>query len=232
MATSEWTDNIPDMDNQVTTEIPQIEKNFEEIKEILDDITDGTVGTTNTTSFNLKKLGLQNIWIPASALIPTDTSGAAIGTNEYATNDIMADYLAFDGATEEYAAVNLIMPQGWNRSTIKAKFAWSPGDSACTAGDKVEWELGGVAISDDDAIDASLGTTQVISDTVLAGKNGDLHISGATPAITIGGTPTLGDLIHLKVSRNVDSANDDMTEDAWLFGIFLQITINTAVTAW
>lgn len=231
MATSEWTDNAPAMGNQVSTEIPQIEKNFEEIKEILGDVTDGVVGTTDTASFQVKTLVPQNIWIPAGALIPTDTNGAAIGTNEYATNDIMADYLAFAGATEEYAAFNAAMPEGWDRGTIKAKFYWAPGDSACSAGDTVEWELGGVAISNDDAIDASLGTTQVISDTVLAGKDGDLHTSGATPAITIGGTPALGDLIHFKVSRNV-SGTDDMTEDAWLFGVFLQITIDLAVTGW
>lgn len=231
MATSEWTDNAPAMGNQISTEIPQIEKNLEEIKEILDDITDSTVGTTDTASFQIKTLVPQNIWIPAGALIPTDTNGAAIGTKEYATNDIMKDYLAFDGAAEEFAGCDFPMPEGWDRGTIKAKFYWAPGDSACSAADTVEWELGGVAISNDDAIDASLGTTQVISDTVLAGKDGDLHISGATPAITIGGTPALGDLIHFKVSRNV-GGTDNMTEDAWLFGVFLQITINTAVTAW
>lgn len=231
MASSEWTDNSPAMGNQVSVEIPQIEKNLEEIKEILDDITDGTVGTTDTASFNIKKLGLLNIWIPASYFEPTDTNGAAIGINEYATNDIMKYYLAFDGATEEFAGCDFPFPEGWNRGTIKGKIYWTPGDSACTAGDTVEWELGGVAVSNDDAIDAAIGTTQVISDAVLAGKDGDLHISGATPAITIGGTPALGDLIHLKVSRNV-GGTDNMTEDAWFFGVLLQITVNTAVSAW
>lgn len=231
MSTSEWVDDIPAVGNQIATDIVKIEKNLEEIKEILDDLTSGTVGTTDTGSFELTKLTTQNIWIPASYFIPTDTNGATIGTNEYATNDIMKDYLAFDGATEKFAGCDFPFPEGWDLGTIKAKFHWAPGDSACTAGDTVEWKLGGVVVSNDDAIDASLGTAQVISDTVLAGKDADLHVAGATPAITIGGTPTLGDLVHLKVSRNV-SGTDDMTEDAWLFGVFIQLTIDQTVTAW
>lgn len=231
MATSEWTDNIPSSGNQIATDLTKSEKNFEEIKEILDDLTDGTVGTTDTASFNLKSFGYQTIWIPAGYFTPTDTNGAGIGTYEYATNDLMRDYLAFDGTTEEFACCDFPFPEGWDRGTIKAKFCWAPGDSACSAGDTVEWEIGGLAVSNDDALDASLGTTQVISDTVLAGKDGDLHITGATPAITIGGSPALGDLIHIKISRNV-SGTDDMTEDAWLFGVLLQITVDQSVTTW
>lgn len=173
----------------------------------------------------------ETYWIPASAMISLTTNGASGGTNEYATNDIMLDYYAFDGATEEFVAFSLPLRENWDRSTIKIKFKWSPGDSACTAGDTVEWELAAGALSDDDAIDAALGTSQIISDTVLAGKDADLHISGATPALTVGGTPALGDLLHFKISRNV-SGTDDMTEDAWLFGAFIQIKKTQTVSAW
>ena len=175
---------------------------------------------------------LANIWIPASSMVPLITNGAVIGENEYATNDVMVDYLAFDGATEQYAAFTLVMPESWNRSTIKAKFYWAPGDAACTAGDTVEFQLQGISVSDDGAMDdAFTDTGEVISDTVLAGKNGDLHITSTTPAITINGSPALSDLINLKVSRNV-GGTDDMTEDAWLFGVMLQITMDKPITAW
>ncbi len=173
----------------------------------------------------------ETYWIPASAMISLSTDGASPGTNEYVTNDIMVDYFAFSGATEKYVAFNLPLRENWDRSTIKIKFFWSPGDSACTAGDTVEWELAAGAYSDDDTIDAALGTSQVISDTVLAGKDADVHISGATPALTVGGTPALGDFIHYKLSRNV-SGTDDMTEDAWLFGAFIQIKKTQPVVSW
>ena len=173
------------------------------------------------------------IWIPAGAMTPTTTSGAEAGTNEYATNDINLDYFAFDPATEEYVEFDIVMPESWDRGPIKAKFYWAPGSSTATAGDVVEWKIQAGAISDDDAIDTALGTAQVITDTVLAGLDGDLHISGATPAITVGGSPALGDLIHFKVSRNSTSANDTMDgEDAWLFGVLIQFKKNQTVAGW
>lgn len=226
-----WNTGNPQMGNAVSDDIPDIEENFQELHDVVEAITDGTLGTTTAANFQVKKLVPQNIWIPAKIMTALTTNGAAAGTNEYATNDIMMAYFAFDGATEEYVAFNIAMPEGWNRGTIKAKFYWAPGDAAASAADTVEWELAAGALSNDDAIDAALGTSQVISDTVLAGVEGDLHITGATPAITVGGTPALGDLTHFKVSRNV-GGTDDMTEDAWLFGVMLQITISQAVTAW
>lgn len=174
---------------------------------------------------------IRRAYLPANAFTPTATNGATPGTNEYATNDIMADYLAFSGSTEQFAGLNLVMPPEWDRGTIKFKVYWAPGDAACTAGDTVEWEIAGGSLSDGDTIDAALGTAQVISDTVLAGKNAALHVSGATPALTIGGSPALGELIPLKLSRNV-SGTDDMTEDAWLFGVVVEYSVSNAVPAW
>lgn len=172
----------------------------------------------------------QAVYVPAAGMTPTTTNGAAAGTYEYATQDINMDYLAFDGATEEYAEFQFPMPENWDRGTIKAKFFWTSATGS-TAGDTVEWELAGGALSDDDAIDAALGTSQVISDTLLADNGADLQVSSATPAITIGGTPVLGDLIHFKVSRNV-GGTDDMTEDAWLLGVWIQYKVTNTVSAW
>lgn len=177
-------------------------------------------------------LDYKTYWIPAGAFIPTTTNGADADSYEYTTNDNMVDYLAFDGATEEYAAFNLPMGEAWDRSTIKAKFYWTPGDSAATAGDTVEWKLAGQAISDDDALDVAMGDAgEVMSDTVLAGVEGSLHKTGASPAITVGGTPLLADMIHFKVSRNVDGT-DDMTEDAWLLGVWIQYQVTNVTAAW
>jgi hypothetical protein len=175
--------------------------------------------------------GYATIYIPASSMKLLETNGAEAGSNEYATNDIMEEYLAFDGSTEEYVSKSFPMSERWDLGTIKLKYYWSPGDSACSAGDTVEWECAAGALSDDDAIDATLGTSQVISDTVLTGKDGDLHITSATPALTVGGTPASGDLIHFKFSRNV-SGTDDMAEDAWLFGARIQFALTEVPSAW
>ena len=175
---------------------------------------------------------IENIWIPAGSLIPLGTNGAGAGTWEHPVNLIVLDYFAFDGATVEAAAFNIALPDGWDLGTVRAKFYWSPGDVIASAGDKVEWGLAATSLPDDGAIDVALGTPQIIYDTVLAGVRDDMHITDPIPALTIGGTPLLQNLTHFKLYRNTGSANDDMTEDAWLFGIMLQLTIDQTVAAW
>jgi len=172
----------------------------------------------------------KTIFIPAASMTPTSTNGALPGTTEYVTNDINKDYLAFDATTEQYADVSFPMPEGWNLSTVKVKFYWTT-ETGSTAGDTVEWEIAGVAVSNDDAIDTALGTAQVVSDSVLADNGTDLQVTAATPALTVGGTPALGDLVHWKVSRNV-SGTDSCSEDAHLFGVLIQYLDNQAVAAW
>ena len=201
-------------------------------------IPDGfTLGSTAITATGTElntiadQYSYMTIWVDAGAMVSTSTAGAAAGTNEYATNDVNWDYLAFDtGGTEEQAQFKIVMPETWDLGTIKAKFYWSSA-SGSSAGDTVEWGLKGTSLSDDQAIDYAWGTEQVISDTVLAGTNGDLHITSATPAITIGNTPALNDLCAFEVHRNTDGT-DDMAEDAWLFGVLLQIGTTSTVSAW
>ena len=201
-----WNDSIPAVGNQISADVPDIEENFATLPYI-------------------------NIWVPATAMIPLTTNGAEAGENEYATNDVMLRYLAFDDATEEYAAFSLPMPENWNRLTIKAKFYWSSATGS-SIGDDVEWQLQGLAIGDSDPIDGAFTDVgEVITDKITAANGTDLQITSATPAITINGTPVLGDLVNLKVSRNV-AGTDDMEEDAWLFGVFLQLTRNEAVAGW
>ena len=161
------------------------------------------------------------VWVPAISMAPLDTNGAAFSSDEYATNDIMTDFFLFDGTTEEYVAWNMPLPPNWDQDVIRCIFYWAPDDSTCTAGDTVEWEVACLGLSNDDAIDTAPGTGQVISDVVLAGKDADLHITTTTPDITIGGSLSANDMVHFKISRNV-GGTDDMTEDARLFGVFVQ----------
>ncbi len=171
------------------------------------------------------------IYIDAGAMIPCTTNPALSGTKEYGTNDIDVDYYAFDaGATEERVQFKLKMPESWDLGTIKAKFDWSS-DTGSTSGDTVEWGIKAGALSNDDAIDAALGTAQVITDTLLADNGTDLQTTVATPAITVGGTPTLGDIIVFEIYRNTDGT-DDMAEDAWLMGVTIQFTNTSSIVAW
>ena len=162
------------------------------------------------------------------------TAGAATGT-KHGTNRSF-DYFAFDGgATEEKVFWKLVGPPGWDRSTIKAVSLWSPGDSACSTGDAVTMAVGAGAVGNGEAWDAALGTYRGVEDAVLAGKDTWLHIMAATPAITVGGTPALGDEITFGALRDTDGSlettSDDMAEDCWLRGCYIGWKLTNAVAA-
>ena len=197
-------------------------------------VTATDVYTIRTLAETKTDLGLDYniIYVDAAAMVGCTTNGAASGTNEYVTNDIEWDYFAFDGgATEERAQFKLVMPEDWDRSTVLAKFIWSTATGS-SAADTVEWGIKGQATSDDDAIDAAFGDAgEVISDTVIVENGTDLQITAQTPAITVGGTPALGDLITFEVYRNTDGT-DDCAEDAWLFGIEIQYKKTNTVSVW
>jgi len=189
----------------------------------------------STISGFLDKIGVQYdyLWIPAGAFTPTTTNGAGEhATYEFTTSDTTCYYLPFDGSTEEFADADVVFPPTWDRSTIKAKFYWTPASGA-SAGDTVEWQIQGLTIRNDDDIDgvAYTDTGEVISDTVLAGADSDLHITDKTPAVTLNGTGGVSNLVHLKVSRNV-GGTDDMAEDAWLIGVLIEYKRTNEVTAW
>jgi hypothetical protein len=164
--------------------------------------------------------GTTQEYIPASAMVPRVTNGAAIGSQELATNDVNEEYLLFDSTTEEFADFWWLPPSTWDAGTVTAVAYWD-GSTGATAADTVEWEVAGRSYANDDARDQAAGTGQVISDALLA--VGDEHITSATPAITIAGTPTTSQRVRFTVSRNV-AGTDDMAEDAKLFGIRLNWT--------
>ena len=173
------------------------------------------------------------IYIDAAAMVPSTTTGAEAGTNEYETNDIDWDYLAFDGSSDESCQFKLVMPENWDRGTIKAKFYWSTA-TGTTAGDVIEWEIKAGALSDSDPIDDGLGSPVAVSDAVLANNGTDLQISAASGAITVGhpSTIALNDMITFEVYRDADGGVDDFTEDGWLFGVLIQYKSTNTVAAW
>lgn len=176
----------------------------------------GTAATTSSDAY-VPKQRYRTLWVGAGAMTPATTAGAAPATIETTTNDVAYDVYKFDGATAESVWFNLRMPDEWDRGTVKAAVYWEPDAGGSGA---VTWGISGLADSNDDALDSAVGTEVLVSDSVIA--VGDLHITAETAAITIGGSPALGDLIAFRVRRVPSDSGDTMTQDACLIGVAIQ----------
>lgn len=156
--------------------------------------------------------------IPASAMYGATTNGAASGQIETATNKINALVLDFDQSTEEYAWFVIPAPNWWDLGTITAVFDWT---AASGSGDVI-WGCAALARSNDDALDTALGTAQTVTDTLITAN--DEHLTSATSAITIGGTPAKADNLYIRVYRDADAGGDTLNADARLIAVTLYFT--------
>lgn len=179
-------------------------------------------GTIEVDAPNVVKRGeVEEIWIDAAAMVPRTTNGAEAATEELATNDVMIDHYLFDSVTEEGVQFKFVFPRSWDKGTIQAKFYWD-GATGATASDGVTWGIAAQARSNDDALDNAFPASVDTDDALLA--VGDTHITAASAAVTISGTPADDDLILFEITRVVGDANDNMAEDAKLLGVYIQFT--------
>lgn len=169
--------------------------------------------------------GEHTIFIPAGAMIPRTTNGAAPGTTELAMNDIMLKSLDFDTTTEEGAGFWIGMPKSWNEGTFTCEFFWT----AASGSGGVAWGIAGYSFSNDDPLDTAVSGQQVVTDTLIA--TNDLHLTSATSAITVGGTPAEGDMVYFEITREVANGSDTIAADAKLLGIRLKFTNNASTDA-
>lgn len=168
-------------------------------------------------------IGKQTVWVPAGAMTARTTNGAASGTTESTTNKVMNKTLDFDTTTQEFAQFTVAFPKGWNEGTVTFIPFWT----AASGSGGVVWGLQGVALSNDDAIDTAFGTAQTSSDTLIAAL--DVHVGPESSAITIAGTPAVGDICYFQINRTVSDGGDTLGVDAKLIGIQLLYTIDSNV---
>ncbi len=173
----------------------------------------------------LKKVGKETIWVPAGAMTARTTNGAASGTTELATNDVMLPTFDFDTTTEEGVGFWVGFPKSFNNSTVTYEAYWT----AASGSGGVAFGVAAYAFSDDDAMDTAVSGQQIVTDTLITAN--DLHRTSESSAITIGGTPASGDLVYFEVTREVANGSDTLGVDAKLIGIRLFFTTNASTDA-
>ena len=176
--------------------------------------------TVNALKGTDKVTGTQEIWIPAGAwsVDPTACTGADISTS--LVTDKYITTIDFDTCTSEDAQFLWHPPLNWDYCTVRFQVLWTnTGGAACQT---IDFDLAGVALTDDDAIgSATFGTAQNTTDTFTA--QNDINKSALSSAITIGSTPTSGDSILFKLSR--DTAADNLAGDCKIIGVNLRVSI-------
>ena len=170
-----------------------------------------------TSDMLLAAVGRQTVWVPAAAMRPTSTNGAAaIATSETTATQVDMNTLDFDSSTQEYAQFSIGMPNGWDKGTLTASFYFTHATAVST---NVVWGIQCVAVSDNDTIDVTFGPAQTVVDT-LHNTAEDLQISAETNPITVKGSPAAGDLVFFQVYRDADDAADTTNStDAQLVGV-------------
>lgn len=160
-------------------------------------------------------IGKQTIYIPASAIVPALTNGPGSSQLESATNKLNYTVLDFDGTTQEYGHFQIAFPKSWDEGTVSFRAFWST-TNAGTAG--IAIGLQAVAASDGDTIDTAFGTAVYVTDAAQSSA-AKQYVTAESAAITIAGTPTEGDIVYFRVTRDPSNGSDTMSEDMRLIGI-------------
>ena len=185
-------------------------------------LTSSNIGTSvQAYNAGTKIAGKETIWVPAVAMYPNSTAGCADIAQVELTNGPEIKVLDFDTSSDEHAQFSIAMPKSWNEGTItfQAYFTVTGTNTGTVA-----WGLSGVAISDNDSINTAFGTNVVATAKAHSGTSNDLNVTAESGAVTIAGTPAVGDQCYFQVMRDVSA--DDQSGDARLLGIKIFFTTN------
>lgn len=177
-----------------------------------------TNATTGRGEWNASKY--RTIWIDAGAMM-TNGLSAGPSTALYSPtngNNPCMDVWDFDSATPETNFFKLMMPDSWDLGTVKVKFFYFATD--VSANNSNIWGVTAMAVSGGDLIDLNSYGTEVLVTNVVQNATNKLN-SCISPALTIGGTPALGDMVIFKLRRSAGAGYGGLG-DVRLTGVAIQ----------
>lgn len=155
--------------------------------------------------------------LPAGCWRTKTTGGALLTVVESGTNKLNDEAWRFEYTNRKAIQCVAPMPHDWDQGTLSFYVVWRPAGSS-TLG--VAWSLAAVARSDNDAADAALGSAVTVLDSYAS--NANVHVSGVSAALTVGGSPAAKDTILFELAREVADVGDAMNEAADVLAVHVQ----------
>lgn len=179
-------------------------------------------------AFVMGKKRYDNIFIPAAAMVPSASDGAIAGSVSF--TNVKRDTMAFSNTTEQGAEFSVVMPEDWDKGTVRAKLLWTAHDAVkAEQGEIVGWKIGAVSTPDEGAITVAPTNYATVTDNLS--QVNELHRTGATGQLTMDGTKGAGNLVHFVVKRNVSAeTSNPMDTEALLLGVWIQYGRTADVT--
>ena len=181
-------------------------------------------GVLKSATAAVKIAGLETMWVPAAAMYGATTNPA--DAQQVETTAVRPDMkvLDFDNDTNEFAQFSVAFPKSWNEGTVTYQVYWTPSN---TNTGNCLFQLQGVAVGDGDTIDVAYGTGITVTDAGI-GTVEDQQISPVSSAVTIAGSPAVGEQTYFQLLRNASSGSDTFTGDARVLGIRIFFTTDAA----
>jgi len=188
------------------------------------DVVAFAVTGAKVNSLAIKTAGKESIWIPSGAMYPSTTNGCA-PIAQVQTTALRPDLKVLDFATgaDEFAQFAIAFPKSWNEGTVTFQPYWTvTGTNTGT----VAWQLGGISVSSDDTLNTAFGTLVATTALAHSGTSNDLMVSVESGAVTISGSPAVGDQVFFQINRDVSA--DNQSGDARLLGVKLFFVTDVA----
>lgn len=163
------------------------------------------------------------LFVPAGAFAPSTVDGAAMSALRFTNNT--HDVAAFPGDEDAFVEFNVQMPDDWDGLAVKAKVHWTCNSASGEAGQTAAFTIGAVSFADGDAITDAPAASVAVTDAMIAAN--ELHVSGASDAITPGGS---GKFLHFRIGRDVSEGT--LTQAVQVLGVAIQFGRKANAEQW
>lgn len=193
----------------------------------------GKVSMSALASFVQNFNRYDTLFVPAGAMTPAEVNGASPIEIYVSANGTTHDAMRFpySGTIDTNVDFNVMFPDDWDFGTVKAKLVWRLNSVNTAVPDtNVKFGICARAFGDTEDYSSSMGESVFIIDT-LHGTS-EIHVTDASPELTVGGTPAKGKMVHFRVTRTFSSVTDSLGADVNLLGVLFQYRRSGVQTAW